>query len=131
MKEEVLGLRGRRNESKRSQLLRSRVLVSPPNGLIHMDSAIKFSCSTVLTLCLLCLVSLSAIAAAPPSNDTCAGRVTIPGNGPFPFKTTTVDISGATITGDPPFPTCATEIASSVWYEFRPQAAGLYTISTC
>ena len=101
------------------------------DSLMHMDSTIKSRCSTVLTLCLFCLISLSATAAAPPSNDTCAGRVTIPGNGPFPYKTTTIDISGATITGDPPAGPCPSSAASSVWYEFRPQGTALYTNSTC
>jgi hypothetical protein len=94
-----------------------------------MYSAVKLTVVTNLIGFGLILLTANA---APPANDTCAGRQTIPPNGPFPYKTLTVDISGATTTDDPPFgATCPSVATNSVWYEFRPQASGLYTLSTC
>jgi hypothetical protein len=98
--------------------------------MIHVDSTLTRGLATVASL-VFCL-ALPVAHAVPPANDTCAGRQVIPGNGPFPLKTTTVDISGATTTGDPAFGVdCPSLASSSVWYEFRPQTSALYTISTC
>src|SRR5207244_3820930 len=66
-----------------------------------------------------------------PANDLCAGAVVIPPAGPFPFLTSPVDITNATITGDPPIPSCQTNVSRSIWYSFTPAVTGSYTISTC
>ena len=69
---------------------------------------------------------------APPSNDTCVGAEVIPGAGPFPHLTaSTADITDATVTGDPPLPSCQNNLSRSIWYTFMPTASGIYTISTC
>ena len=68
---------------------------------------------------------------APP-NDQCAGAEVIPGAGPFPFTTgITADITDATTAGDPPAPSCQTNISRSIWYRFTPTATAQYTISSC
>jgi peptidase C25-like protein len=68
---------------------------------------------------------------APP-NDLCAGAEVIPGAGPFPFLTTvTSDITDATVTGDPPLPSCQTNVSRSIWYRFTPSATATYTFSSC
>ncbi|HKP11299.1 MAG TPA: hypothetical protein VJZ91_04285, partial [Blastocatellia bacterium] len=67
-----------------------------------------------------------------PSNDTCAGAQVIPAGGPFPYLTTTVpDVTDATTVGDPPAPSCQTNVSRSIWYAFTPSATGTYTIATC
>jgi hypothetical protein len=69
---------------------------------------------------------------APPTNDTCAGAEVIAGTGPFPiFTAVTADITDATVTGDPPVPSCQTSVSRSIWYRFTPAASGVYAISTC
>lgn len=69
---------------------------------------------------------------APPSNDTCAGAVTIPPSGPFPYWSPTItDISGAGTAGDPPAPSCQPNGSRSVWYRFVPSVSSGYEISTC
>ena len=82
----------------------------------------------------------AAAAAAPPvaapqvapPNDLCAGAEVIPGAGPFPFlTTTTANITDATTAGDPPAPTCQTNISRSIWYRFTPTTTAQYTISSC
>ncbi len=79
-----------------------------------------------------------AAAAAPhaplvaPPNDQCAGAEVIPGAGPFPlFTAVTADITDATLTGDPPAPSCQTNISRSIWYRFTPTATAIYDFSTC
>src|SRR6185503_9457677 len=103
MKAEVLGLCGRRDGLfERSQPVSGHTLwdtlIRP--RMIQMYSAVKLTVVTNLIGFGLILLTANA---APPANDTCAGRQTIPPNGPFPHKTLTVDISGATTTDDPPF----------------------------
>jgi len=86
----------------------------------------------VLAICLLFFSAL--FAAAQPANDRCAGAIVIPGAGPFPAKTLSQILDGATTVGDPPFPPPATSfdtnITQSVWYKFTPAVSGLYTVST-
>ena len=68
----------------------------------------------------------------PPPNDQCGGAETIPAAGPFPYLTAlTPDISGATVSGDPPPPSCQANVSRSIWYVFTPAAAGRYTFSAC
>lgn len=76
-------------------------------------------------------VALPHTPTVAPANDTCAGAQVIPGAGPFPHLTTTVDILDATLTGDPPAPSCQTDVSRSVWYTFTPTASATYTISSC
>ncbi len=79
-----------------------------------------------------CMVSLTTqtFAVAPP-NDTCAGALTIP-NGSFPSCSPVVaDITDATLTGDPPTPSCQTNISRSVWFKFTPTTTAYYSVSTC
>ena len=74
------------------------------------------------------------IHAAAPPNDTCANAQVIPSTGPFPYVTDSVDLSDATILGDPPTPSCPTfpDTASrSVWYRFTPTFSDFYRFSTC
>lgn len=84
--------------------------------------------ATALALVLCLLIP----AGAAPANDTCAGATVIPGTGPFPYHTAPIDITTATITGDPPVPAFyADKLVRSVWFRFTPTANALYTISTC
>ncbi len=67
-----------------------------------------------------------------PANDTCLGAEVIPGAGPFPYLTAvTADITDATTVGDPPTPSCQSNISRSIWYTFTPTASASYTLSTC
>ena len=67
-------------------------------------------------------------------NDDCSGAVPIPSAGPFPYLTADIDMTGATIQNDPPFPPAQasfdTNITHSVWFRFAPQDSGRYTISS-
>jgi len=81
-------------------------------------------------VCLFIFSVLRIQAAAPPGNDTCAGAVNVPGNGPFPYLTPIIDISGATISGDPTNEVVGqTNLGFSVWYSFTPSVGGHYTLS--
>jgi uncharacterized repeat protein (TIGR01451 family) len=64
----------------------------------------------------------------PPANDHCAGAQGIPSAGPFPYLTTTVDVTAATTAGDPAF--CATA-SHTAWHTFTPATTATYTITTC
>jgi uncharacterized repeat protein (TIGR01451 family) len=67
-----------------------------------------------------------------PANDTCPGAQSIPGAGPFPYLTTTVDLADGTDAGDPA-PSCAFSnvFSRGAWYSFTPTATQNYTISDC
>ena len=68
---------------------------------------------------------------APP-NDTCAGAEVIPAAGPFPYLTAvTADITDATVTGDPPLPSCQNSVSRSIWYTFTPTTTATYIVSSC
>ena len=68
----------------------------------------------------------------PPTNDLCAGAEVIPAAGPFPYLTaTTADITDATVTGDPPIPSCQSNVSRSIWYTITPSATALYGLSLC
>jgi hypothetical protein len=70
--------------------------------------------------------------AAAPANDLCATPVVIPGTGPFPYLAPALNISSATLAGDPPVPSFYVgKLSRSVWYRFTPAANALYTLSTC
>ena len=72
--------------------------------------------------------------AAPPVNDTCAGAEVIPAAGPFPYLTAVTDTTMATITSDPPSPSCPNApftLSRSIWYRFTPSTSAQYTISSC
>ncbi len=67
-----------------------------------------------------------------PVNDLCSGAQVIPAAGPFPYLTTTIaDITLATTTGDPPLPSCQTNVSRSIWYSLTPTTTALYGISSC
>ena len=69
---------------------------------------------------------------AVPANDLCANAEVIPAAGPFPYMTAvTADITDATTSGDPPLPSCQTNVSRSIWYRFTPSATATYMISTC
>lgn len=72
---------------------------------------------------------------AAPANDLCSGAETIPGAGPFPILTSvTLDITDASLIGDPPTPSCQTcdgGVSRSIWYVFTPTTSAAYTISSC
>ncbi len=68
---------------------------------------------------------------APP-NDRCSGAQTIPGAGPFPYLAPPVaDIGAAGIAGDPPPPSCQSNVSRSIWHAFTPSASGSYSFSVC
>ncbi len=73
----------------------------------------------------------AARALALPANDQCSGADVIPGSGPFPYLSTVVDIADATSTGDPPVPSCQSNVSRSVWFSFTPATSGAYTFSLC
>jgi hypothetical protein len=80
------------------------------------------------------VICAARIHAAAPTNDTCAGAIVVPDNGPFPYLTPPVDVSGATTNGDPvlPLPQCRSgSVSHSIWYRFTPATTATYTISTC
>jgi hypothetical protein len=71
---------------------------------------------------------------APPPNDLCSGAEVIPSAGPFPHLTTvTADITDATVTGDPPIPSCLVtpSLSRTIWYRFTPAVTAEYTFSSC
>ncbi|HXI03852.1 MAG TPA: DUF11 domain-containing protein, partial [Candidatus Saccharimonadales bacterium] len=77
-------------------------------------------------------VSQRAPTGPAPTNDLCAGAETIPDAGPFPYLTSiTSDIGGATTAGDPPPPSCQSNVSRSIWYAFTPSADGRYAFSLC
>jgi len=86
---------------------------------------------TALLLLLLLAGPDRCFAAAP--NDNCATATVIPGAGPFPYLSPKVDITTATINGDPPIGEefYSTRVIRSVWYTFTPAANAIYTLSTC
>jgi uncharacterized repeat protein (TIGR01451 family) len=65
---------------------------------------------------------------APPPNDDCSAAEAIPGAGPFPYLTSTIDVAAATTTGDPAL--CAAT-SHTAWYTFTPAATATYTITSC
>jgi uncharacterized repeat protein (TIGR01451 family) len=70
-------------------------------------------------------------ALSPPANDLCASAEVIPATGPFPSLSSVVDITDATIDGDPPTPSCQTDVSRSVWFSFTPATSATYTFSVC
>src|SRR6266496_3272908 len=85
----------------------------------------------LLAVFLLVFNVLPTRGASPPPNDTCAGAVLIPGNGPFPYLTPTIpDMRLATDAGDPSPTNCAIGATRGVWYSFTPSSNALYTLST-
>ncbi len=67
-----------------------------------------------------------------PANDMCSGAEVVPNAGPFPYLTgVTTDITDATVTGDPPLPSCQTNVSRSIWYTFTPATTATYEFSTC
>ncbi len=72
-----------------------------------------------------------AVLIAAPSNDFCAGAEVIPGSGPFPVYSSTVDLTEATTGGDPAAPSCQPNVSSSVWFAFTPATGGDYSFSVC
>ncbi|HEY0432480.1 MAG TPA: hypothetical protein VGC95_01330, partial [Chitinophagaceae bacterium] len=66
-----------------------------------------------------------------PTNDLCSGALVIPPSGPFPYLTPSTDILLATSTGDPPSPSCGTDLSASTWYKFVPATTAQYRIITC
>jgi hypothetical protein len=65
-----------------------------------------------------------------PVNDTCAGAIAI--NGPLPAcSPVEPDVTDATTTGDPGFPSCAGSVTRSIWYTFTPAMTDFYRITTC
>ena len=81
------------------------------------------------------LGALSSRAQAP-ANDLCSGAQVLSGAGPFPIWSAVVDITEATLVGNPPDPaTCQngfnSDASRSVWYRFSPVQSGPYLISLC
>jgi hypothetical protein len=74
------------------------------------------------------LVFLWTQAFAQPSNDNCSSAVTV---GALPWTSAAFDITLATTAGDPPAPSCQSNLARSVWFQFTPTTTGNHYISTC
>jgi hypothetical protein len=74
-----------------------------------------------------------ALAGGPvPPNDNCSGAIVLPGAGPFPLLTATVDVSNAGFENSDPVPSCIDFLDDfSIWYSFTPAATSTYRISTC
>lgn len=76
---------------------------------------------------------------APPVEDTCAGAQVIPGAGPFPYLTTPVDSTDATVGAPEPTPAAApcslptpvTDFSRGIWFTFTPAVTAPYTFTTC
>src|ERR1044072_2168767 len=67
--------------------------------------------------------------AVPPANDMVAGAIVVP-PGPYPVLSATVpDITDATLVGDPPTPSCQTNISRSIWFKWTPATSSSFTIS--
>jgi len=83
----------------------------------------------------LILVGMPGRVAAAPVNDTCAGAVTIPSSGPFPFFCPVMDVMSATSVGEPETTLtnglCSAPVSRGIWFKFRPSAGGFYTLTTC
>ena len=60
-----------------------------------------------------------------PTNDQCAGAITLASGVPYTENTTT-----ATSTGDP-VPTCQAAFGNGVWFTYTPGVSGVVTIDTC
>jgi hypothetical protein len=75
---------------------------------------------------------LSAQTPAPPANDTCAGAIVVPSAiaSTAPYLSPVVEVSGATVAGDPALPMdCGTNVSRSIWFRFTPSTTALYTLS--
>lgn len=79
------------------------------------------------------LVQLRVSPPQPVPNDTCAGALEIPRNGPFPYLTPLSDTRLAGKAGDPPAPSCSAPLGldRSVWFRFTPAASDIYNFSLC
>lgn len=67
------------------------------------------------------------------ANDECSGSQAIPGAGPFPYLTTTVNIGANTDTGDPAT-TCGlggNAAQGAAWWVFNPTVTDFYTFNDC
>jgi hypothetical protein len=67
----------------------------------------------------------TATAVFAPTNDQCAGAITLSSGVPYTENTTT-----ATSTGDP-VPTCQPAFGNGVWFTYTPSVGGVVTIDTC
>ncbi|MFO0084076.1 MAG: GC-type dockerin domain-anchored protein [Phycisphaerales bacterium] len=74
---------------------------------------------------------ISGLPPAPPSNDLCAGAITIPQAGPFPWLSPAASIVTASTSsvGDPVL--CNAQARRTVWYTFTPATSGAYLFETC
>jgi len=118
-----------RNQKQKSSMKPPSRLRTTEEPLVCLDP-VKILKLVSLLLMIAWTVPLPSFAA--PANDACSGAVQIPGAGPFPYLTSVLDISTATLAGDPPVPDFYTNrLSRSVWYRFTPNANGVYTISTC
>src|ERR1044072_247550 len=67
--------------------------------------------------------------AVPPANDMVAGAIVVP-PGPYPVLSATVpDITDATLVGDPPTPSCQTNIPRSIWFKRPPATSSRFPVS--
>ncbi|MEO7921223.1 MAG: hypothetical protein ABIT01_17310 [Thermoanaerobaculia bacterium] len=84
------------------------------------------------------LLGAPALIAAAPSNDSCAGAIVVPANGPFPSVTTTDSTTAGDDSGDPalicnskfPAPAPAGGVSKTVWFTFTPGSTDNYQIDT-
>jgi hypothetical protein len=97
----------------------------------RLDTLVEPSTSAALSPVTSPRTGTAAGPLAAPSNDLCAGAEVIPGDGPFPVFSSTVDLTDATTGGDPPTPSCQSNISGSVWFAFTPATSGDYSLSVC
>src|SRR3954453_13587981 len=68
--------------------------------------------------------------AAPPPNDAPTGAEVVPAAGPFPFLSSTVDITDAADGGEASGPSCTGGIVDqTVWSSFTPWQPGRHVLS--
>jgi len=74
-----------------------------------------------------------SVPAPAPVNDICTNAISIPGAGPFPYSTETVETLLATESPEDPIPSCRETdyTMRTVWYEFTPTRTALYSLATC
>jgi len=67
----------------------------------------------------------------PPGNDRCTNAIIVPPVSPTsPFLSNPIEVSAASNVGDPPGQiSCAQSYSRSIWFQFRPDTSGLYTMS--
>ena len=75
------------------------------------------------------LIAAPSALAVPPANDEAPGADPLADTYPS-LSTTVADITDATLTGDPPTPSCTNSLSRSVWFKITPSATRDYRVAT-